>query len=183
MRRRSSNIYHQLPLLAPCLVGWNHVHRVIARLRKSQNWNLISKRVGQPIPRNWQETEKANIPFLSCIPPPPLNRRIIRSTYLSKKLHGRTAEKEILGVHRSRWCGSNDTVVITSQIRATTADMESKKVEREREKKRREESEDSGQRGGSARRDKRRKKKGKKKDIASSVDKIQTEIEEGQCIM
>ena len=55
--------------------------------------------------------------------------------------------------------------------------------EREREKKRREESEDSGQRGGSARRDKRRKKKGKKKDIASSVDKIQTEIEEGQCIM
>lgn len=135
MRRRSSNIYHQLPLLAPCLVGWNHVHRVIARLRKSQNWNLISKRVGQPIPRNWQETEKANIPFLSCIPPP-LNRRIIRSTYLSKKLHGRTAEKEILGVHRSRWCGSNDTVVITSQIRATTADIESKKVERERERKR-----------------------------------------------
>lgn len=136
MRRRSSNIYHQLPLLAPCLVGWNHVHRVIARLRKSQNWNLISKRVGQPIPRNWEETEKANIPFLSCIPPPPLNRRIIRSTYLSKKLHGRTAEKEILGVHRSRWCGSNDTVVITSQIRATTADIESKKVERERERER-----------------------------------------------
>lgn len=134
--RRRSNIYHQLPLLAPCLVGWNHVHRVIARLRKSQNWNLISKRVGQPIPRNWEETEKANIPFLSCIPPPPLNRRIIRSTYLSKKLHGRTAEKEILGVHRSRWCGSNDTVVITSQIRATTADIESKKVERERERKR-----------------------------------------------
>lgn len=139
MRRRSSNIYHQLPLLAPCLVGWNHVHRVIARLRKSQNWNLISKRVGQPIPRNWQETEKANIPFLSCIPPPPLNRRIIRSTYLSKKLHGRTAEKEILGVHRSRWCGSNDTVVITSQIRATTADIESKKVEREREGERKRE--------------------------------------------
>lgn len=136
MRRRSSNIYHQLPLLAPCLVGWNHVHRVIARLRKSQNWNLISKRVGQPIPRNWQETEKANIPFLSCIPPPPLNRRIIRSTYLSKKLHGRTAEKEILGVHRSRRCGSNDTVVITSQIRAITADIESKKVERERERER-----------------------------------------------
>lgn len=136
MRRRSSNIYHQLPLLAPCLIGWNHVHRVIARLRKSQNWNLISKRVGQPIPRNWEETEKANIPFLSCIPPSPLNRRIIRSTYLSKKLHGRTAEKEILGVHRSRWCGSNDTVVITSQIRATTADIESKKVERERERKR-----------------------------------------------
>lgn len=136
MRRRSSNIYHQLPLLAPCLIGWNHVHRVIARLRKSQNWNLISKRVGQPIPRNWEETEKANIPFLSCIPPPPLNRRIIRSTYLSKKLHGRTAEKEILGVHRSRRCGSNDTVVITSQIRATIADIESKKVERERERKR-----------------------------------------------
>lgn len=136
MRRRSSNIYHQLPLLAPCLVGWNHVHRVIARLRKSQNWNLISKRVGQPIPRNWQETEKANIPFLSCIPPSPLNRRIIRSTYLSKKLHGRTAEKETLGVHRSRRCGSNDTVVITSQIRATTADIESKKVERERERER-----------------------------------------------
>lgn len=139
MRRRSSNIYHQLPLLAPCLIGWNHVHRVIARLRKSQNWNLISKRVGQPIPRNWEETEKANIPFLSCIPPPPLNRRIIRSTYLSKKLHGRTAEKEILGVHRSRRCGSNDTVVITSQIRATTGDIESKKMERERERKRKRE--------------------------------------------
>lgn len=33
MHRRSSNIYHQT-LLAPCLVGWNHVHRVIARLKK-----------------------------------------------------------------------------------------------------------------------------------------------------
>lgn len=71
-------------------------HRA-AEKRKSQNWNLISKRVGQPIPRNWGETEKANIPFLSCIPPSPLNRRIIRGTYLSKKLHGRTAQKEIRG--------------------------------------------------------------------------------------
>lgn len=100
MRRRSSNIYRQPPQPHPSSSssdGITFTPRVIARLRKSQNWNLISNRVGQP-EQNREETEKANIPFLRCCIPSSLSRRIIRSTYLS----GETRERDSRCSHRSR---------------------------------------------------------------------------------
>lgn len=148
--------------LTPCLVGWNHVHRVIARLRKSQNWNLISKRVGQPnLPRNWEETEKANIPFLSSVSPfasEPTNYP--QHVFIEET--PRTRKRFSVFTVRGGVDPMTPSLLQARYVQPYSRDRikEGRKRKREREKR---EQKNSGQREGSARRDKRKEKKRKGK--------------------